>query len=250
MRSPWRVSATVCLLVSFASLGATWRSAPAFANGPCIWNQAIHTFTGVEDFGGTAYIAEGNLRDRLVHQCTGFDGSSGASAWVMLSGSGNGSEYAQAGYIKVNQMNNTKTFTEWNDGECGSSCGSSHWTRTLWPGIFQGGHVHEYIIGYSFTTGHVSMAIDNTTYDTTPFSIETEWSAPWHGQWEGELLDYGDDIPGTADAHATFTHIGVQYCRGCAVVDPGDAQKENELAPDTHFQWVNQPVAFDIWDTS
>lgn len=91
------------------------------------------------------------------------------------------------------------------------------------------------------------MAFDGVTKATTPFSIEGgEWATPWKGNWYGETLDRGDDVPGTAAGKAAFRSVGVVIQRNGAYVNPRSVTTRQDLSV-YKFQWVSNPVSFDIW---
>jgi hypothetical protein len=187
------------------------------------------------------YGAKGTLKDRTIALCSNVNGAtSAASAWVMLAGGG-ANEYAQVGYAKIAGMAGTTRFHEYNDGEGNPP----NWNRTWWNG-FSAGTNHAYRVEYNFSTGKVSGSVDGQTFFTTPWSADGgEWHPGWNGQFAGETLDRGDDVPGTAASKAQFRDVMAKSCRGCAY-----AAVDGFFASDLGvYKWelVNGDVDFNVW---
>jgi hypothetical protein len=197
-----------------------------------------HSFDGGVTSSPNYYVS-GTINDRSISLCSGIPPSSGASAWLMIAG-GCANEYAQIGFGKLSTMSSTKRFTEYNDG----SNQAPGWVRTFYLG-FSGGSTHNYVVSFSFTTGHVSMTVDGSTKATTPWGADTTWCGQWTGQINGETLNTGDDVPGTASAKTHFGSLLVKECRGCSLVSPSWLA----LGSDRSYYKINvlSSQSFDIW---
>lgn len=226
----------VVLLASFVGLPA------AVANPACVDAGVVNRFAGEIAYqaGGSVYGAKGQLIDRNVFLCgTNQAHTSAASAWVMLAGGGQ-YDYAQIGYAREAQMNNEKTFTEW-------SLSATNWSRTYHNGIFSPGDTKSYVVEYSFTDGKVRMfkSGGSDLLDWSP-SVDGKWGTGWEGQFMGETWDGSDNVPGTPSNRASFTHVRVLPCRGCAYALPSAWISGSDLGV-YKFAWTNEPGAFDIW---
>jgi hypothetical protein len=209
----------------------------AAACGDAAWvNRFDGYFTVASQYG-----AKGTLRDRTIFLCSNVNGAtSAASAWVMLAGGG-ANEYAQVGYAKIAGMAGTTRFHEYNDGESNPP----NWNRTWWNG-FAAGTNHDYRVEYNFSTGKISGSVDGQTFFTTPWSPDAgEWHAGWNGQFAGETLDRGDDVPGTAASKAQFRDAMAKSCRGCAYA-PVDGFLISDLGV-YKKELVNNDLDFNIW---
>lgn len=183
------------------------------------------------------YGVKGTVRDRNIVLCANDDGSSAASAWIMVAG-GDVYDYAQIGYARIAGMANEKTFTEW-------SLSATNWQRTFYAGIFDAGTAHDYHVYYSFTDGMVRMAADGQGLDISP-SVDGHWSPGWTGQFFGETWDRSDNVPGTVANKTDFRRHKTLTCRGCSYGSPQGATPLSSLSV-YKFEWVNKPVAFNIW---
>lgn len=214
---------------------------PAWATAACGDSSYVNRFDGMWEANppSSSYAARATIRERNIALCSNAQGAtSGAAAWSMLAGR-DGAGYAQIGYAELAPGAVTQRFWEYYDGE-------EQWARQMFANI-AAGTSHQYHVIYSFTDGKVRMAFDGVTKATTPFSIEFgEWPTPWEGQWFGETLDRGDDVPGTAAAKAFFRSVGVVTQRDGAYVSARTATSVSHLAV-YKFQWTANPTSFDIW---
>jgi hypothetical protein len=242
-----RLASLTCALVLLVTAVASPSVASAAIN--CQDAQWTNRFDGFSTF--TSYESKVVLEDRTISLCSNVDGAtSAASAWAMLAGGANsGLEYAQIGYAKIAGMAQTKTFTEYNDGEGQEP----NWHREFWPGIFANGTNHTYRVVYDFSTGKISMIVDGSTKAITPWSPDNEWTVGWHSEFFGETVDRGDDMPGSAANPARFTGPWIRKCRGCQLTHPGpnDLDLVGVIPPIAayKFQWIvgTGESTFDIW---
>lgn len=127
----------------------------------------------------------------------GGGSTSGASAWIQLNG-GNTDDYAQIGYAMTTSIFEPDLFTEW-------SYDAPHWQRDWFGGIWDGMSNRTYTVTKGFSTGKISMTVDGSTKTTTTWSPDTLWGSGWWGAFEGETLDHGDDVPGTAASKVLYS---------------------------------------------
>ena len=214
---------------------------PSGATAPCADSSYVSRFDGIaENPTSSAYAARATITERNIALCSNALGAtSGAAAWTMLAGADGVDGYAQIGYAELAPGSVTQRFWEY-------SPDSETWTRTMFANIVAG-TTHTYSVVYSFTDGRVRMIFDGVTKATTPFSIEFGvWPTPWEGQWFGETLDRGDDMPGISTAKARFQSIGVVIQHGGGYVNPRNPQLPT-LLPFYKFSWVTYPTTFEIW---
>jgi hypothetical protein len=221
---------------------AAGQSAVVRAAVACMDPPGVNIFAGMVTTSPT-YGSSGYIVDRTISLCSAVSGaSSGASAWVMLAGGG-AHEYAQIGYGKLAGMAATQTFTEYNDG----STTPPNWARLFYAGIFSAGANHSYIVSYNFSSDRVGMSVDGSSKATTPWGAPFVWQTGWTGQFNGETLDRGDDIPGTQASPAEFSLITTKSCHGCSYVQPTVAASGSDLAV-YKFAWViGTDTRFRVW---
>jgi hypothetical protein len=153
-------------------------------------------------------------------------------------------EYAQIGYLRYTN-GSAITFTEFSSGNGGND---PDWRQRTYGGIFSNGTTHSYSVAYNFSTDRISMVVDQSQKDQTPWGAPQEWGGGMRGTFAGETHDPGDDIPGTSDHKVRFQNLRAKTCHGCALADP-DVATVN-LAPTSasyKFEWVTNPTYFRIW---
>jgi hypothetical protein len=51
------------------------------------------------------------------------------------------------------------------------------------------------------------MTVGNTNLDTVNYDVRSYWASEWAGQFGGETMHAGSDVPGISSDHTTFGHI-------------------------------------------
>lgn len=84
-----------------------------------------------------------------------------------------------------------------NAGTCGNQD-----TRTGFLGSV--GASHNYKVYLSAADNHIHMLIDNYQILETNYNPYLDWDSEWAGQYSGEVIHLGSDIPGIASDATTF----------------------------------------------
>ena len=160
----------------------------------------------------------------------------------MVAGGG-ADEYTQIGFARLPGMSTPSRFVEWSDG-----VNETGWARTFYNGYSLGtNHFYEVLFSFAGPPRKFTMKVDGNALATTPWSPEGgEWSVGWTGQFFGETLDQGDDVPGVAADKEHFTNVKVVTCWGCGFVVAPSAVGISDLSV-YKGAFVTYPNYFDIW---
>ncbi|MBI4670099.1 MAG: hypothetical protein HY741_00305 [Chloroflexi bacterium] len=137
---------------------------------------------------------------------------SDSSYWVLLGGNAqqDACALAQAGLGKSPNLA-IKVFAEY-----GKSCNDNPPTiRVVW-GNAQAG-THKYQVKYNANKHKAIMRYDGLVITRTNFDPAAVWGAqPWDEEWNAEVHDPGDDVPGTAAVPEFFSVLRHATCQACA----------------------------------
>jgi hypothetical protein len=137
---------------------------------------------------------------------TDADGHGLSAIWDMLDGAftNRANGYAQVGYWKTALATTETFFSQYID--C-FNCGHTPVTRI---GASAGTQTHNYKTLYDSTNQQEVMYVDSIVMDRTNFNPVQLWNGPFDEQYLAETHDRGDDMPGTAGAHAQITNASRQ----------------------------------------
>lgn len=194
----------------------------------------------------TTYGAYANLDSQVGPLCTTGNSASASTAWAMLSGGSIANDgYAQSGIVNQRdqpQANIDYYFYQWAKRNPATYPGEPYYEQD--PGTVTGSH--NYQETYNFSTGHIEMYYDSTKLAETNFDPAVSWSPSWWNQWNGEVGDPQDDMPGTSAAPEHFRYLGYIPCRGCAMQTPSSLTLSSGSSR-FHYQWVTTNYNFNIW---
>jgi hypothetical protein len=208
---------------------------PTFASQAC--GNRSNYFDGFDTRDFTLYGAYGNINTRAGALCSGGTGAS--AAWTMVADNyfSGGGGYAQSGYASQTGNVTARYFSQYRKF-------SSNTPTTVWGGNASGTNL--FITNYHFDTGHLYMYVNNTVLDHTAFDPAAGvWVGPWDGQYFGETWNPGDDMPGIAGTHVTFSTLRYDKCRSCGWVSIPTGH--GAVTGSSRYHFSGSTAQFDIW---
>lgn len=207
------------LVISLISLFfAPTDSHSAFAAGNCVSDPNTYAaFDGQNAFIG-GYGAMADIMTENSACCTGSSNSANTiSAWALTVSNNDAYEYAQAGYLKRFGVDSTPyAFSEYRESE------SYNFVRHIWVslGTLRDGYNWEYKTYYDTNASEEAMVVNGVNLSRTNFNPYDLWAGPWGQEWDGEVHDSGDEVPGTSSAPAKFTVVNYEPAMGGAFTTP------------------------------
>jgi len=155
---------------------------------------STNVFDGTDPPGNQNYGVRASLERRIPSLCGA--GWSASSLWVMTTG-GCAEEYIQSGYLRrQGQAFNVYPFAEYDLG-----VGTNQVHKELANAVPAGSLV--YSTKYNFSSGAISAIYNGTTLLSV--NIDTAWCVGRGSQFEAEVFDNGDDVPGSVADHASVS---------------------------------------------
>jgi hypothetical protein len=154
-------------------------------------------FDGTDPPGQHNYGVKATIEKRTPSLCIGGAAWSDSSLWVMTTG-GCDEEYIQSGYGRHSGEADVYPFAQYDIG-----VGNNFVHKQLANPVPAGSKV--YYVKYNFSTGVFSAYYDGQFL--LGVNVDTNWCTGRESQYEAEVHDGGDDVPGTAANKASVDNM-------------------------------------------
>jgi hypothetical protein len=208
------ITGIIFCIASALAIGLGWVfHESASASQPC--SAPTRLFDGTDPKYTTVVGVGANL-DSIGPALCGNSWWSDSSYWALLGANAqhDACALAQSGLGKSPNLA-VKVFAEY-----GKSCNDNPPTiRVVWGNAQTG--THTYQVKYNAKKHLAKMWYDNNVITNTNFDPAVVWGAqPWLEEWDAEVHDPGDDVPGSVVVPEFFSVLQHTTCQRCAWVAP------------------------------
>lgn len=217
----------------------------AYAATTCVDLGSNRYFDGTDPQNSTNKGAEAVLDTQQPALCTtGLGGYS--TAWSMSQGYSAADGWAQSG-ILLNRGNASGSLHYFSEQCQTAQYGPCNDVVPASP-LPSGNHV--YREEYDTSVHRIKMYYDSVVLDTTSFDPELAWQSPWGYEWNGEVNDSGNDVPGTSAVKELISSIMIKPCYTCNWTAPTGLTASVTTGARYSYQWLTPSQSIYIWTSS